>query len=143
MPKILVVMDDESSQYLIDALLSLNGYHVILAKSVQNALEIFRRVSPDVMVLDLNMPEMDGVKVVRQVRRLNPRQPMIILTGDMTSEKEQRVCALGVNEVIEKGVAPRRLVSVLRRLIRAPGPIPFPARTRTLQLNRGEWRIIS
>ena len=142
MPTILVIIADEPGRHLLDALLNLNGYHVILAETLQKGLQIFRRTYPDVIVLDLSMPERDAVKAVRQVRRLNPCQPMIMLTGNGTSEKEQWVCSLRINTVIEKGDAPRRLVSVLRCLIPIPAPIP-PARTRTLHLNCGERRVLS
>ena len=119
MPTILVIIADEPGRHLLDALLNLNGYHVILAGTVEKGLDIFRRTYPDVIVMDVTMLRKDVVKIVRQVRRLNPSQPMILLTGNETSEKEQWVCALRVNAVIEKGDAPRCLVSALR----SPGQI--------------------
>src|SRR6185436_20271729 len=98
MTKLLVIDDEPGIRDLLDTLLSRKGYDVILAESGQKGLEIFRRARPDVVVLDLKMPGMDGLTVLQQVRSLNPNQPVIILTGAATPESEQQVRALGVTE---------------------------------------------
>ena len=53
--------------------------------------ELFRRERPDVVVLDLKMPEMDGMAVLQHIRNLNPGQPVIILTGSGTSRGRRAV----------------------------------------------------
>jgi CheY-like chemotaxis protein len=78
MAKILVIDDDRGIRHLLDALLRHKGYHVLLAKNGQRGLELYRRERPDVIVLDLKMPEMDGLTVLRHVRSLNLTQPIII-----------------------------------------------------------------
>ena len=102
MAKVLVIDDEQGIRSFLDMLLSRKGYGVVLADGGRKGLELFRRERPDVVVLDLNMPEMDGIAVLQQVRSLNPDQPVIILTGAGTPEKEQRVHALGVSEFVEK-----------------------------------------
>src|SRR5580765_6559085 len=102
MAKILVIDDEHGIQSLLDTLLSRKGYDVVLAESGRKGLELFRRERPDVIVLDLKMPEMDGVTVLQQIRSLNPDQPVIILTGAGTPEREQQVRTLGVTEFVEK-----------------------------------------
>ena len=73
-------------------------------------------------MLDLNMPEMDGVAVLHQVRSFKPDQPVIILTGAGSPEKEQRVRALGVSEFIQKDFSLHRLGDALTRLLKPPTP---------------------
>ena len=106
MTKVLVIDDTQGIRNLLDTLLSRKGYDVVLADGGRKGLELIRRERPDVVVLDLKMPEMDGVAVLQQIRRLNPDQPVIILTGAATPERGQQVRALGVTEFVEKdGVA--------------------------------------
>lgn len=117
MAKILVIDDEQGIRDLLDALLRRKGYDVILAESGQKGLQLFRRERPDVMVLDLKMPGMDGLTVLRQVRSLNPKQPVIILTGAGTPEIEQQIRALGVTEYVEKEFSLHLLGDSLKRLL--------------------------
>ena len=117
MAKILVIDDEQSIRDLLDRLLRRKGYDVIVAESGQKGLECFRRERPDVIVLDLKMPEMDGLTVLRQIRSLKRSQPVIVLTGSRTAEMEQQVRALGVTEIVGKEVSLGRLEDSLKRLL--------------------------
>jgi CheY-like chemotaxis protein len=64
MAKILVIDDEEGIRNLLDTLLRLKGYDVVLVASGRKGLELFRRERPDVVVLDLKMPGMDGITVL-------------------------------------------------------------------------------
>src|SRR5689334_6072069 len=81
MAKLLVIDDEEGIRDLLDTLLSRKGYSVVLADGGRKGLDLYRREHPDVVVLDLKMPEMDGMAVLQQIRNLDPGQPVIILTG--------------------------------------------------------------
>ena len=122
MAKILVIDDEQGIRNLLDTLLRRKGYDVLLAESGWKGLELFRREHPDVIVLDLKMPEMDGIAVLEQVRSLNPDQHVIILTGAGTPEMEQRVYALGVSEFVHKEFSLHRLGEALKRLLKASAP---------------------
>lgn len=121
MSKILVIDDEQGIRNLLDTLLSRKGYEVVLASNGQKGLELFRRERPDVVVLDLKMPEMNGLTVLQQVRQLNPVQPVVILTGAGTAEAEQQVQALGVTEFVEKEFSMHRLGDSLKRLLNSAG----------------------
>ena len=122
MAKVLVIDDEQGIRNLLDTLLSRKGYAIVLAEGGRKGLELFRREGPDVVVLDLNMPDMGGVAVLEQIRRLKPDQPVIVLTGGGTPEKEQQVHALGVNEFVEKEFSLHRLGDALKRLLKPPVP---------------------
>lgn len=122
MAKVLVVDDEEGIRSLLDTLLRRRGYAVVLADGGRKGLELFRRERPDVIVLDLKMPEMDGVTVLQQIRSLNPDQPVIILTGAGTPEREQQVRALGVTEFVKKEFSLHRLGDALKRILKTPHP---------------------
>ena len=122
MAKVLVIDDEPSIRNLLDTLLCRKGYDVVLAESGRKGLELFRRERPDVLVLDLKMPQMDGITVLKQIRRVDPKLPVIILTGAGTPETEQQVRAMGVTEYVEKAFSLHLLGDALKRLLKTPTP---------------------
>jgi len=122
MAKILVIDDEPGIRDLLDTLLRRKGYDVVLAESGQKGLDLFRRERPDVIVLDLKMPGMDGLSVLQQVRSLDSKKPVIVLTGAGTAETEQKVRALGVTEYVEKEFSLHLLGDSLKRLLNNPTP---------------------
>ena len=122
MAKVLVIDDEPGIRNLLDTLLSRKGYDVVLADGGRKGLELFRRERPDAVVLDLKMPEMDGVTVLTQLRNADQKLPVIILTGAGTPETERQMSALGVSEFIEKEFSMHRLGDALKRLIKTPNP---------------------
>jgi DNA-binding NtrC family response regulator len=122
MTKILVIDDEQGIRNLLDTLLRRKGYDVVLAESGRQGLELFRRERPDVIVLDLKMPEMDGLTVLREIKNLDPGKPVIILTGAGTAEAERQVRALGVTEYVEKEFSLHLLGDSLKRLLNNPDP---------------------
>jgi DNA-binding NtrC family response regulator len=119
MAKVLVIDDEQGIRSLLDTLLSRKGYSVVLADSGRNGLELYRRERPDVVVLDLKMPEMDGLTGLQQIRSVYFKQQVIILTGAGTPEMEQRVYALGVSEFVHKEFSLHRLGDALKRILAA------------------------
>ena len=122
MAKILVIDDEPGIRDLLDTLLCRKGYAVVLAESGRKGLELFRREHPDVIILDMKMPGMDGLTVLQEIHRLDPRQPVIVLTGAGTAEMEQQVRALGVTEFVEKEFSLDHLGDSLKRILNNPDP---------------------
>ena len=122
MAKILVIDDELNIRTLIDLLLSRQGFDVVLADNGWTGLQLYRQEHPDVIVLDLKMPGLDGVTVLKEIRRVDLNQPVIIWTGANTPRTEQQIRALGVNEVIMKGSALHALEDTIKRLLGTPTP---------------------
>jgi CheY-like chemotaxis protein len=101
---------------------------VVLSDSGEKGLEVFRRARPDVVVLDLKMPGMDGLTVLQQILRDNPKQPVIILTGAGTPESEEQVRKLGVTEYVEKRFSLHLLGDALKRLLSSTTPFDILSR---------------
>lgn len=120
--KILVIDDEQGIRDLLDTLLQRKGHTVVLAASGQKGLELFHREQPDVIVLDLKMPGMDGLTVLQQIRSLDPKKPVIILTGAGTPEAEQQIRALGGTKFIEKEFSLHRLGDALKCLLPTSKP---------------------
>src|SRR4249920_685427 len=122
MTKILIIDDEQGIRDLLDTLLRRKGYDVVVAENGREGLKVFRRERPDVVVLDLMMPGMDGLTVLQELRTLDPTKPVIILTGAGTPEAEQQARALGVTEFVEKEFSLHRLGDSLKRLLNDPAP---------------------
>lgn len=81
--RLLVVDDDPGIRYLLEVLLSGSGHEVVLAESAREALARLKEETPDLIILDIMMPDMDGLTLlgrIRAVRRL-ARVPVILFTG--------------------------------------------------------------
>jgi DNA-binding NtrC family response regulator len=135
MAKILVIDDDRGIRHLLDAILRRKGYDVVLGENGQRGLELFRQEHPDVIVLDLTMPEMDGLTVLHHIRNVNRDQPVIMFTGVWTPKTEQQVRALGVTEIVKKGSSLDRLENSLRRALKSSRPAES---STTLKTSHGQ-----
>ena len=117
MAKALVIDDEHNFRTILEMVLRSHGYEVLLADSGTTGLSIYQREHPAVVVLDLKMPGMDGIAVFQEMRRENPKQPVIVLSGDSSPETEREVRALGVSEFIVKGRSVHVLTDTLKRLL--------------------------
>lgn len=79
--KILVVDDEKNILKLYQAELEDEGYNVVTANSGREALEVFERENPDIVTLDILMPDMDGIQVLRQMKERRSTVPIIMLTA--------------------------------------------------------------
>jgi len=79
--KILVVDDEKNILKLYKAELEDEGYTVVTANSGKEAIEMFHREDPDLVTLDIMMPDIDGIQVLRQLKQEKPQVPVIMLTA--------------------------------------------------------------
>ncbi len=117
MATVLVIDDEQIIRYLLDTLRSRKGYTVVLAESGKKGLELVRRANPDLIILDLKMPEMDGLTVLREIRTHDLQKPVVILTGYKSADAEAQARELGVTEFISKEFSLHLLGDVLKRLL--------------------------
>ncbi|MCX8033774.1 MAG: response regulator [Thermodesulfovibrio sp.] len=79
--KIMVVDDEKNILMLYQSELEDEGYEVVAANSGKEALELFDKEKPDLVTLDIMMPDIDGIQVLRQLKEKNPNIPVIMLTA--------------------------------------------------------------
>ncbi len=115
--KILVVDDENKLVKLISAYLEREGYRIVPAYDGETALELFRSESPDLVVLDIMMPGLDGLSFCRQVRK-ESLTPIIMLSA--RSEEVDRLVGLelGADDYVTKPFSPRELVSRVKAVLR-------------------------
>jgi two-component system OmpR family response regulator len=114
---ILIVDDEIKTSDVVRAYLEKNGYDVIIALDGKDALEQVCSKNPDLILLDLNLPFIDGIEVCKIVRS-NSRVPIIMLTA--RDEEDDKIIGLelGADDYITKPFSPRELVSRVKALFR-------------------------
>jgi DNA-binding response OmpR family regulator len=124
--RVLVVDDDPTVSDVVRRYLEREGFTVELAGDGQQALDAYAAERPDLVVLDLMLPGIDGLEVCRRLRVQDRALPVIMLTA--LGEESDRVLGLeiGADDYVTKPFSPRELVlrvqSVLRRAVPAPAP---------------------
>jgi two-component system, OmpR family, response regulator MtrA len=117
-PCVLVADDDGDILELVGSVLAKAGYDVAKASNGAQALELVRTLRPRVAVLDVAMPELDGVEVLRLVRA-DPETaelPVILLTARAQEEDVKLGYAEGASKYVRKPFSPRELVGLVREL---------------------------
>ncbi len=119
MTKKILVVDDEPAQLrLIDQVLTSNGYEVIKAGSGHEAVRIVFEKKPDLILLDVMMPEIDGWQTCRLIREMSD-VPVIMLTGKRNSEDDiVRGLECGADEYLTKPLGNRELMARVRAALR-------------------------
>jgi two-component system response regulator ResD len=130
--KILVVDDEESIVEVVRLYLERAGYAVITAHDGRRGLELFAEQQPDLIVLDLMLPQVDGLEITRQLRSRGDT-PIIMLTARQAETDRILGLEMGADDYVVKPFSPQELVSrvraVLRRAQASPGAEPKGALT--------------
>ena len=125
MPKILLVEDNEPSRDALGRRLQRRGYEVVLAVDGQEAVFTARQVKPDLVLMDLGLPVIDGWEATRQLKADASTQtiPIIVLSAHaMTNDREQALMA-GADDFDSKPVHFERLIEKIEDILRQPAPI--------------------
>jgi two-component system, OmpR family, KDP operon response regulator KdpE len=159
-PLVLVVDDEPGILRLIDLVLSNDGFRVISAENGLEALSLADQRRPDLVILDIKMPEMSGMEVMRRIRE-RIRMPVILLTGQTQDENKVLGLESGADDYIVKPFNPSELSARVRAVLRRAHHLPGDGgRLRTdgveidldsrlvrkdgkiVTLTRTEWRLL-
>jgi DNA-binding response OmpR family regulator len=116
MGRILVVDDESLVCQLFERILTRLGHEVVAASSGRTGVEAYRRHRPMATILDLHLPDMNGIEVLTEIRALDPRAPVIIWTGGETEGWESQARQRGVTEFLVKGFSLHELGAALQRV---------------------------
>ena len=103
--KILVVDDEDSIRTLVQTMLNREGRQVVLAVRGKDAITVFQKERPNLTILDIDMPDIDGITVLRQIRTIDPEAKVMVFTGGDSPTVESQAKALGGTEFLRKGFA--------------------------------------
>ena len=142
--RVLVVDDDEKTVELVKLYLNRDGYKVDTAYNGLDALELARKNHPDLIVLDLMLPGMDGLEVCRTVRQESD-VPIIMLTARSTDQDKLTGLEVGADDYVTKPFSPRELAArvrvVLRRMPGERGPDVVTHNTLTVDFLKHETSV--
>lgn len=117
--RILIVDDEEDMRYAVKMQLEANGYEVLTAKDGQEGLTFARKEMPDLIILDLMLPKLDGYQVCRMLKFDNKYKniPIVIFTARAQSDDEELGYQVGADAYVAKPFDPKRLLGKIKDLL--------------------------
>jgi len=129
--KVLVVDSDRTTLEMVQIRLDVAGYHPMGARTAWAGLDALKACRPDVLILERNMPEMDGLQFLRELQMIVPRERMfpVLLVGRSIGADDVRVAVqMGVRDVLAKPYSGAAVLERIGRLIKKTAPQPVQTR---------------
>jgi DNA-binding response OmpR family regulator len=116
--KVLLAEDDRDFGNILSQYVTINGFDVILARDGKEAWELFNQDKPDICVLDVMMPEMDGFTLGEKIKEAQPDIPLIYLTAKSLKEDIVRGLKIGADDYITKPFDPEVLILRINNILK-------------------------
>ncbi|NOY97959.1 MAG: response regulator transcription factor [Chloroflexi bacterium] len=130
MTKTIMVVDDEQRLVsLVETYLAQGGFRVVTATNGRDALSLAQQEKPDLIILDVMMPEMDGYEFMRRHRQ-ECQTPIILLTARVEDDEKVLGLELGADDYVTKPFRPRELLARVRSVLRRAGQVAPRARIK-------------
>ena len=113
---LLVAEDNESNYLLFETILS-NDYNLIHAWDGREAVDLFKQHQPNIIIMDINMPNMDGYEATREIRKVSKTVPIIAVTAYAFASDKERIMENGFNGYVSKPVNANKLKSELKSTV--------------------------
>jgi two-component system, OmpR family, KDP operon response regulator KdpE len=142
--RILVVDDEPNILATVAPLLRGRGYDVVSAMSGRAGLDVFDREKPDLLVLDLGLPDMNGVEVCRQIRQTSTA-PILVLSARGAEGDKVKALDAGADDYVTKPFGAEELLARIRaalRRVEAPSPPSEPIVRGGLVIDRERFRVL-
>lgn len=115
LPKLLLIDDEEGIRKLLSISLKSDGYDVVTAESGEQGLNLFQKEFFPIVLTDIKMPGMDGIQVLKEIKKINPDTEVIVITGHGDMESAVQSLHLGASDFINKPVSDHVLSVALER----------------------------
>lgn len=135
--RVLIVDDEPNILNIVEAYLVANQYEVFRAESGKEALQKFSELQPDLLILDLMLPDLSGIEVCKQIRKYSS-VPIIMLTARSSESDILTGLHIGADDYISKPFSPKELVARVETVLRRVQPIKKDSR---LSFYEGELEI--
>ena len=115
----LVIEDNEDNMKLITFILEKNGYSTIKAENGKMGIELALKEKPDFILLDIQLPDIDGLEVLKELRssEINGEIPIIAITSYAMSGDRERMIEAGCNGYLEKPIDPANIMNQINKVI--------------------------
>jgi CheY-like chemotaxis protein len=117
MKTVLYVDDNEEMVELVNIVLKNSGYHIISLTNGQATLDYCVNDTPDLVLMDLNMPGIDGFETTRRLREQGFSNPIVVFTASETEEDREKALAAGSNDYLVKDMEMRGLEKIIDRYL--------------------------
>ncbi len=126
--KVLLVEDNHMNKVLVREILTLNGYDIIEAESGSEGLQKLAMVRPDVILMDLHLPEMDGITVTRIIKADEKHRsiPVLALTAATMTGEEHKLLDKGFDGYVAKPIDIKKLLEAIETCLRDHRPAQEP-----------------
>jgi len=117
MPHILAVDDSQTMRDIVKETLESAGYQVTVAENGLDGLEKFKKEKFDLVIADINMPVMDGITMIKEIRKINTEVPIITLTTESEESKKQEGRNAGADGWIVKPFRPAQFLDIIKQIL--------------------------
>jgi DNA-binding NtrC family response regulator len=117
MKKILIADDEKNMRWILDKALKDEGFSVVEATDGQEAFELFIDTEPDMIILDYRMPEMDGMEVLKRIKTINQKVPVIMVTAHGSTDAAVEAMKLGAIDYISKPFDMEELKITIKKVL--------------------------
>lgn len=119
MTKVLLVEDNYMNKVLVKEILTLNGYEIVEAKSGAEAVRLTATERPDIVLMDIQLPEMDGITATRIIKadERNRAVPVLALTASAMKGDEEKILSKGFDGYLAKPIDVKKLISMIKDVL--------------------------
>ena len=117
MNKILLVDDELPIRTLLCETLTRNGHQVSTASSGKEAIALLEEEKPDLIILDIAMPDMNGIETLKKIRALDNKVDVVMMSGVATGEMEKEAREIGISNFLLKGLTIDRFMKEIANLL--------------------------
>jgi CheY-like chemotaxis protein len=115
-PKILIAEDDSANYFLFESILK-NHYTLVHALNGAEAVDMFKKEKPALVIMDVKMPVMDGFQATAEIRKIDKTTPIVAATAYALPEVEDKLYAAGANDYIVKPLSPSDLKAKIQAML--------------------------
>lgn len=112
----MVVEDEAVANELLSSTFKNFFKEVTSAFNGKEALELFKDKKPDIVFVDIIMPEMDGIELARRIREINPQQMVVVVSASNDIQKISQTIEIGVNSFIQKPIDTKKIIELLQNV---------------------------
>lgn len=125
--KILIIEDDQYMRLLLEKFLATQGFDVETASNGTTGISSFQKLPADIVVSDFRLGDIDGLEIMKEIKRTNPQVPFIIITGYSDIRMAVNAMKMGALDYLTKPLIPEELLQVIRRALPREADLAHPA----------------
>lgn len=120
MAKVLIVDDEPEVTELIKRSLERRGFEVMVASTGQEALTLYPKENPQVVLLDLGLPDINGRDVLKEIKAKAPQIKVMIMSGYTDSKTKQELISMGADSFLDKPIIPAKIADAIKETLEKP-----------------------